>query len=698
LVLILLLALGVRLHGLGFGLPYTVHPDEPNVVDRAVITIKTGDWNPHWFIYPSGYHYLQVGVLMTHLLWGSARGLYDSPADLPDSSHTITAAPETYLWARGTTALFGVLTVWMVYLVGRRLTSRPPGTETGASGHHLRRWMGPAAGLAGALLVALSPLHVKHSHYVTTDVPTAALTVLALYLSLEVLDHGGAGRALLAGLTVGAATGFKYNGIVALLPLLLALAMRTVRLRSADEGFFRPLLRFFHRDLGFALLGVLIGFAVTCPFAFADLPTFLDDLGYETHIYRFGGEEGVIRTYEVGGRQLPPWMAYAHALFRENPAAALAFLGGSLHALMRRRKQDLLVLSCAWGYFLFLGSYASIFVRNILPALPGLAALGGAFLTSTVVWLAERPRWRPRLARLWPLPLTLLLFAILFGPATRIMAANAHRARPTSQVQALRWLDEHVPPGAKVAAELHPLLFANASYSVTPVDYLSNYPLPAFVQQGYTYVVANSEHYGPEFAEKDTLPDYYANLLERMDPVADFPGHTQDLPGPRLTIYRVPAGDTSPGHPADVTAGPGLRLMGFDVGHRRGQGALSYVAAGTTFRAGDSLGLTLYLQAANPLPADYMVSLRLLNEEERTVAWEERAPCGGACPPTTWVTGEVVLDLEDLPLSPMLPPGTYFLEAQFLHPDTKQPLPLSSPTEKEGTVLLTPISVLEAEP
>lgn len=698
LALVLLLALGVRLYGLGFSLPYTIHPDEPNVVDRAVGTIKTGDWNPRWFIYPSGYHYMQVGVLTAHLLWGTARGLYDSVTDLPDSSHIITTAPDTYLWARGTTALFGVLTVFLVYLVGRRLASRPPRGDSEHPEHRFRRWIGPAAGITGALLVACSPLHVEHSQYVTTDVPTAALMVLALYLSLEVLEHGGVGRALLAGLTVGLTGGFKYNGILALLPLLLALALRTVRFHSAGEGLFRPLTRLLHRDLGFALLGVVIGYGLACPFTFADLPTFLDDLGYETHIYRFGGEEGVIRTYEVGGRLLPPWQAYGHALFRENPVGALAFLGGSVYALARRRKQDLVVLACAWGYYFFLSSYASIFVRNVLPTLPGLAALGGVFLATGAAWLADRPWWRRPLARFWPLLLALLLLGILFRPTSRILAADAYRAQRTSQAQARGWLDEHVAPGEKVAVELHPLLFAGASYDVTSVDFLSNYPFQGFVHQGYAYVVANSEYYGPEFAEKDALPEYYAHLLGQMERVADFPGHTQDLPGPRLTIYRVPAGETAPFYPLDITAGPGLRLLGCDVGQRRGKGEITFVATETTIRPGDTLGLTLYLQASAPLPLDYLVSVRLRNSAGQTVAWSERPPCNGACPTTGWTPGETILEQQDLPLSPMLPAGIYDLEVQFLDPETNQPLPVSPTTGEAGTILLAQINVLEASP
>jgi 4-amino-4-deoxy-L-arabinose transferase-like glycosyltransferase len=685
LVLVLLFALGVRLHGIDFGLPYTIHPDEPNVVDRAVITMKTGDWNPHWFIYPSGYHYLQTGVMSLHLLWGITAGIYNSPADLPDSSHTITAAPAAYLWARGTTALFGVLTVYLAYLIGRRLYDS-------------------GAGFAAALLVALSPLHVEHSHYVTTDVPTAALCLLAMFLALQLLDQKEAARpgsvrglAFLSGLVAGFAGGFKYNGVVVLLPLLAAIAMRTVRLGPPEEGLLSAIGRFFSPILGLTLVGVVVGYTLACPFTFADLPVFLDDLGYETHIYRFGGDEGVVRVYQVGDRFLPPWQAYAHALFKENPLAALAFLGGTIYALFRRRREDILLLLFAWGYYFFLSSYGSIFVRNVLVALPGLAVLGGVFLSASVGWLVRRSRWRLWEGRYQSLLLALLLVAIFVAPTRRLFIANIYRATSPSQRLARQWLDENVAPGEKIAAELHPVLFTGAAYPVTKVDYLSNYPLHLFVNRGYRYIVANSEYYGPEFAEQDTLPEHYAKLLDRLEPVADFAGHTQDLPGPRLTIYRVPQGALMMQYPSQVTTEPGLRLLGFDLGQRRGQGDLAYVSEQTTFQPGDIIALTLYLDTIDDLPEDYFVSVRLRNTEGRTVAWQEQPPCAGNCPTTRWISGEVVVEQVDLPTSPVLLEGTYQLELQFLRAVDKTPLP-TVPPGQEGIILLTEVTVQEESP
>jgi hypothetical protein len=719
LVLILLLALGLRLYGLGFSLPYTSHPDEPNVVDRAVATIKTGDWNPHWFIYPSGYHYLQVGVLTLHLVWGIAQGIYTSPADLPYSSYVITAAPDSYLWARGTTALFGVLTVFLVYLLARRFA-------------------GPAAGLSGALLLALSPLHAEHSHYVTTDVPTAALTLLAVYLAVEVLEKGGLGRAFLAGLVVGLAGGFKYNGVVVLLPLLVVVGMRAVAgCRMQDAGSKK---RSWEKHstqrasllLLLALAGVFVGYTLACPYTFADLPTFLEDLGYETHIYRFGGDTGVIRVYEVGNLRLPPWMAYAHALWEENPPVALAYIGGIVLALVRRRRAEMVVLVFVAGYYFFLSSYGSIFVRNILPAMPGLAVLGGIFLADGVHWLVERlqaawgrflntgpdpseterlpgprksgkrgvsvPLWFQRFAT-WGsgshVLLALLLGAMTIGPGLGILGADRYMTIPTSQAQARAWLDGHVQPGEKVAGELHPVLFARAPYAFTSVDYLSNYPLAAFVNGGYTYVVANSETYGPEFARADTFPDYYLALLDQLEQVADFPGHTQKLPGPRLTIFRVPSGQLQPQHALEATAGPGLVVLGLDLGRRRGEGDLAFIQALDAVQAGQVLAMTLYLRAEVPLPEDYLVAVRLRDAVGDVVVTAETAPCAGACPMTAWTPGRVVPIALDLPLAPALPAGTYHLELQLLHPGTREAVPFVPAGPDAGVLVLAAIDVLE---
>jgi hypothetical protein len=53
LLVVLVIATGIRLLGIRYGLPYTLHTDEPTIVDRALRILRTGDYNPHFFNYGS---------------------------------------------------------------------------------------------------------------------------------------------------------------------------------------------------------------------------------------------------------------------------------------------------------------------------------------------------------------------------------------------------------------------------------------------------------------------------------------------------------------------------------------------------------------------------------------------------------------------------------------------------------------------
>ncbi len=56
--------------------PFVYHPDEPDVVGRAVTMLVTGDLNPHWFHYPTLPIYLYAAVF-------KALGLFvDIPLEL----------------------------------------------------------------------------------------------------------------------------------------------------------------------------------------------------------------------------------------------------------------------------------------------------------------------------------------------------------------------------------------------------------------------------------------------------------------------------------------------------------------------------------------------------------------------------------------------------------------------------------------
>ena len=112
LVLILVVAAAARLWFLTAGVPHAVGIDEPQVVDRAIRILRTGDWNPHIFDYPTLVIYLHAALAIVRFLWGALQGEWASL-----DGFTITAI---YTTGRCAAAAIGVATVWLTYQLGRR--------------------------------------------------------------------------------------------------------------------------------------------------------------------------------------------------------------------------------------------------------------------------------------------------------------------------------------------------------------------------------------------------------------------------------------------------------------------------------------------------------------------------------------------------------------------------------------------------
>jgi hypothetical protein len=213
LVGILALALGLRVWGLRFGLPYFEHPDEWAVADEALRMLRTGDYTPFSYTYPTLYVYMQVGVATFHFLWGAGAGLYRTPADIDPVRF--------YVWARALTALLGTGAVALTFLAGRSLYGR-------------------AVGLLAAALIAVMPAVAGDAHYVTTDTPAMFFTLLA-FLAIVRLgvapEQDGSQETLrstlalafVAGFGVGIATATKWNAGALVIALLAAIVLAAYR-------------------------------------------------------------------------------------------------------------------------------------------------------------------------------------------------------------------------------------------------------------------------------------------------------------------------------------------------------------------------------------------------------------------------------------------------------------------------------------
>ena len=140
---LLAVALGLRIVGLQYGLPFgtILNPDEQSIVPRAWKMVHGFGLDPHWFDYPT----LVLYVLAPFQAW--------------DGSPSI-------LTARIVIVVFGLAAVGAAWWLG------------------WRAYGGVAAAVAGAF-VAVTTTSVSYSHMAVTDVPLMAGIAAALALMVS---------------------------------------------------------------------------------------------------------------------------------------------------------------------------------------------------------------------------------------------------------------------------------------------------------------------------------------------------------------------------------------------------------------------------------------------------------------------------------------------------------------------------------
>ncbi len=173
---ILAAAFFFRVYGIKFGLPYIYHPDELSIVDRSLTMLRTGDFSPHWFTWPSLYFYVQALVYALRSLYLSFKGISVAYTGVAAS----TELAGFYLWGRFATVLLGIATVALTFWVGKKVFNKK-------------------VGLLGALFLAFSLEHVEYSHYISTDVPVAFFALITVLFALLILEKGDTKYYILGG-------------------------------------------------------------------------------------------------------------------------------------------------------------------------------------------------------------------------------------------------------------------------------------------------------------------------------------------------------------------------------------------------------------------------------------------------------------------------------------------------------------------
>jgi 4-amino-4-deoxy-L-arabinose transferase-like glycosyltransferase len=427
LVVILAAAAAARLWYMTSGVPHAVGIDEPQVIDRAIRILRTGDWNPHIFDYPTLVIYFHAIVAIVRFLWGALNGEWASL-----DGFTVTAI---YTAGRFAAAMIGVLTVWLTYKLAAELSSR-------------------SVALLAAALLAVVPIHVRESHFILTDVPMTGLTTLSVWLAVRAGRLGTVRAYAIAGAACGLAAAAKYNGGVAIVAVAAAWLIheRTKPDRLTKAG----------AIAGAAALAFLIG----APYTVLDMQAFLN--GFAAQFSRFASA--------VPGPD-PAWMLYVKHLA---PASArftvpLALLGVGV-VLWRAPARWLPAVTFTFAYFYVLSSHSPVFGRYALPLVPLLCVfIAVASLEIVALLQRVRPLARPALQPL----LALALAALLLWPmaAETIRWLDRHKRADTRAI-AVDWLKSNTPKGTRVAVENSgPTYLDTHGFKVAGTQMLIDHPL-----------------------------------------------------------------------------------------------------------------------------------------------------------------------------------------------------------------------------
>ena len=393
----------LRLVPIWFGLPdVRSRPDEETSIGIA-LAVLGGDPDPHFFNWPTLTMYTFAGV-------------FEAASLIVRTGARVIRPYEYYLLARGWIALAGTATILVLWRLARRIS-------------------GPRTALASAWFLAVAILHVRDSHFATTDVLmtlllTAALALLVRAVEPRPLTLGDARLWAAAGIFGGLATAAKYNAAVIVGSIGAA---QLLRVRDAPDrrtpAVWLPC---------FASLAAFVAaFFAGSPFVLLDYASFHRDITFESSHLQ-AGQGGILLGrgwwYHLV-RTLPDGLGI--------PMFVMAIAG--IFVLVPKRPRSSLVLGAfAVAYYAGIGSGYTVFFRYAMPLVP-LACLAAAEGASACgAWLAPRIEL--------PATASVALVCALTGAPSLINAVwmDALLAKSDTRHLASLWLRDHVRPAESI--------------------------------------------------------------------------------------------------------------------------------------------------------------------------------------------------------------------------------------------------------
>lgn len=490
----LVLAAGIvlRVSYLGAGIPYAVGLDEPAIMTTVTRILKSGDFNPHFFEYPTGYVYVQLGGAVVSFLVGAMQHTWRAVEQVGPS--------DFYYGARLLSVAIAAGTIAIVHQAGLR-------------------W-GARAALAAAAVMAVLPMHVRESHFALTDTPLTFAAALTLLLTLRACERPSLRALVFAGAAAGLAAGVKYNG-------LMAVSMPLAAVAALERGR--------HPDRAAAALAVIAScvgaFFLTTPYAILDLPAFLNGFGTQAAAFSRRPESAE-----------PSWLVYAKhmqlAFGWPGILLCLAGFGMAVHRVARgpERMRWALLLVFPAVYFYLINGWGFMFARYAMPIVPFMALWAGVAMVAVVDRVAGRA-WHRAVKQT---AVAALVAAALAPPLIGSVRWVQFHGAETTQTQAWKWIKLHIWHDSAVLSEARGLDLPTERYRYDFARRITDRNPDAVVASGVEWIILSSDAWRnrPPQGSKFGPPAAYAPFLERYH-AEKVIMPSPDVAGPEIHILRL---------------------------------------------------------------------------------------------------------------------------------------------------------------
>lgn len=396
--LILITAFITRFWGINFGLPdFFFYTDEGVIIDPAINILKTGDFNPHIFFYPSMYIYIQsVIIYLYYQLLGNS---YSSIVDIPQSGIALVG--------RSITALFGTVTVYLVYKIGKEIFNRN-------------------TGLLSACVFTSIFIHVQYSHYIKNDVPATFFGMVSFLFSFYILKNGKPKFYVLAGLFAGMAVSTHYPAIFFVVPIIIAHVFFNI-----EEGKIRKS-KLLSKKIFFGLIAVFFGFFIGTPYSVLDFSEFIfgNPMNYNYSAL-------VSTMSDANG--LPSWLWYIKYLWSSGLyyPIFMTSLGGFVLALYKPNKNNILLLSFPFVYILLFFNQSYRTDRLTIPLTPFFAIFSAVFIIYLYNALCSMLKFKNGLKILF---FTIFALIIIIVPLGRVLLFDYSISQKDTRELASEWI------------------------------------------------------------------------------------------------------------------------------------------------------------------------------------------------------------------------------------------------------------------